>query len=220
MTTPGYPGAVPDPEANRAQWQADHPGAAPVTAQQAQDATDPGTLEGVPSTLPTGEDMVAAQQAAGVAGPLPYEEQMNAAMEQIRLLAGEVERLQQRDIQRTVALQAQLGPPPLEGYSQYIVDALKAHQAANPALGSAHYGQAVDNAEQLVKAAHAAIGGGGNDLGRVRYYAGQLDRFLSRTHPRAKGAYSNPDHSAVEQALEYVIDEADRLTGHELATIG
>lgn len=210
--TTGFPppaGGVPDPAQNKADWFAAHPEAQPVSPAQAQEQTDPGSQEGPPSAVPTGQQMVDAGAHPG----LPHEDQMDAMMAEIKRLSAQLGQLQVRDSQRQEEMYAQLGPPKLHAYSDYIADALEGHQAANPALGADHFAQVRNDAEDLRKAARAAVSSGGNEMGRVAYFANRIDHFLTKGHLRKAPAHigHSVDLSAVGQALEYVLEEAERL---------
>jgi hypothetical protein len=202
---------MPDPEANRAAWFAAHPEAQPAAPAEAAaqvarqlGAADPGP--GVPDA-----ELAGQMAAAGVEAGLPYEDAMNALMDEVRRLSQQVETLQARDRQRESAAIAALGEPILQRYANGVRDKLAALAAANPG-GADHFTQPVRAADSLVKAAADAISRGANDLGPVAAIAGQLDRFLTRGHPRtAPGHIRHLDMSAVEYDLEQVIAEMDRL---------
>lgn len=215
--TTGFP---PDPARNRAAWLADNPGAQPVSAQQAQAATDPGTQEGVPSSVPTGEAMAAAGAHAG----LPHEQVMDDEMAKLRKLVesmgSDLARIQaERQQERQAAISA-LGEPILLRYAKAVQGGLHTAVAMHPAAAE-HLAPAVANADKLVDAASDAISSGANDLGAVATLAQRLDRFITRTHPReVPGLASNLDLSTIAHHLEYLIEEGARLVPGALALAG
>jgi len=215
--TTGFP---PDPERNKQEWFAANPGAAPVSPQQAQAATDPGTQESVPSSVPTGEAMAAAGAHAG----LPHEDTMNAEMEALRKMVesmgSDLARIQaERQQERQAAISA-LGEPILLRYAKAVQGGLHTAVAMHPAAAE-HLAPAVANADKLVDAASDAISTGANDLGTVATLASRIDRFITRTHPReVPGLARNLDLSTVAHHLEYLIEEGARLVPGALALAG
>jgi hypothetical protein len=214
---------APDPERNRREWLAAHPQAgevspeeasAQVAAQLGGAAPDPGV-----SGEALGEQLARAGATAGVTprdGTLPHEDTVEAELNRLRaVVEGLGTQLQQvqteRQQERATAIAA-MGEPILQRYANGIEAHLQAHEAASPALGMEHFKQVRGAAKQLTGATATAISEGANDMGRVRYHAAQIDRFLTRTHRRTAPAHAvHIDMSAVEQMLEYLLDEADRL---------
>jgi hypothetical protein len=214
--TSGY-GTPPTPEQNRADYLAAHPEAQPVSGQAAADAVAQNLGAAAPGSGVTDADL-GAQLAAGGAQQgfvdpqaAEYQASMDDLMAQVKALGQQVQLLQARDEQRTAASIAQLGEPILIRYAKGVADKLRAHMASHPALGAEHYGQAIADADSLARAATDAISKGGNDMGQVHNLAYRLDRFFTRTHPRAKTGLSNPDHSSAEYDLDQVVNEANRL---------
>ncbi len=215
--TTGFPS---DPERNRQEWFAANPGAAPVSAERAAAATDPGTGEAVPSAVPTGEAMAAAGAHAG----LPHEATMDAEMAALRKLVesmgSDLARIQaERQGERQAAISA-LGEPILLRYAKAVQGGLHTAVAMHPAAAE-HLAPALGDADKLVDAASDAISTGANDLGAVATLASRIDRFLTRKHPReVPGLARNMDLSTVAHHLEYLIEEGQRLVPGVLALTG
>lgn len=204
----------PDPAQNKAEWLAAHPGAGEVGADQAAAEVAAHLGAAAPDPGVSGSDLGAQMAAAGAQAGLPHEDVMDQLMAEIRRLSDQVGFLQERDRQREAAQIAALGEPILQRYANGIAAKLEAHQAANPGLGPDHFRNVRGAADSLVKAASQAISGGANDMGQVAYHAGQVDRWLSKTHKRTAPAHlAHLDLGAIEQDLEYLLDEVDRLTG-------
>lgn len=215
--TTGFP---PDPAANRAEWLAAHPGAAPVNPEQAQAATDPGTGEAVPSSVPTGEAMAAAGAHAG----LPHEAAMDAEMAALKRLVesmgADLARIQAERAGERQAAIAAMGEPILVRYAKAVQAHLHTAVAMHPAAAE-HLAPAVADADKLVDATSEAISNGANDLGAVATLAARIDRFLTRTHPRQVPVLArNLDLSTVAHHLEYLMDEGQRLVPGALALTG
>ena len=215
--TTGFP---PDPAANRAQWLAEHPGAQEVSAAQAQAQTDPGTGEGVPSAVPTGEAMAAAGAHAG----LPHEATMDAEMAKLKALVesmgADLARIQaERAGERQAAILA-LGEPLLIRYAKAVQAHLHTAVVMHPAAAE-HLAPVLADADRLVDVTAAAISDGANDLGAVATLAARIERFLTRTHPReVPGLASNLDLSTVGHHLDYLVEEGQRLAPGPLAVAG
>jgi hypothetical protein len=213
--------AAPDPEQNRAEWLAAHPEAQQATQGEAAAQVASSLGAAAPDPGVSGDDLAAQMAAAGAQPGLPHEDVMNALMDQIRALSDQVGTLQRRDQQREAAALAALGEPILQRYAKGIRDKLAAHEAANPGLGPDHFANVRQTADELVKATVAAVAEGANDLGRVRYHVDRVDRFLTKGHKRlAPSHLAHIDMSAVGQDLEYLVEEADRLTGGAVAIVG
>jgi hypothetical protein len=208
---------VPDPQANRDEWLAAHEGAEEVTAGEAQRRVAAQLGGAAPDPGVSSDDLGAQMHAQGAFAGLPYEQQMNALMDQVRAQQEQIQTLILRDHQREQAQIAALGEPVLQRYANAVRDYLKAHAAANPGLGPEHYAQPIADAEDLSRASADAISRGANDMGRVLSAASRLDRFFTKGHKRTAPAHlSAIDHGAAEQALEYVVREASRLSPGEL----
>lgn len=213
----GFP---PDPAQNKAEWFQANPGAQPVSAQQAQAATDPGAQEGVPSAVPDGAKMVADGAHAG----LPHEATMDAEMAALRKLVesmgADLARITaERQGERNAAIAA-MGEPILLRYAKAVQGGLHTAVAMHPAAAE-HLAPAVATADKLVDAASDAISSGANDLGAVATLAQRIDRFITRTHPReVPGLARNMDLSTVAHHLEYLIEEGQRLVPGALALTG
>lgn len=183
----------------------------PYTREQANEEVAQQLGAAAPGPGVSGEQLGAQMHAAGAAAGLPYEDQMNAAMEQIKALSQQVDALRQRDQAREQAQILALGEPILQRYANGVRDKLAAHQAANPGT-DAHFAQPIKDAAALADAAAHAIARGANDLGTVRSYAARLDHFFARGHARtAAGPVAHADLSAAAADLEHVISEANRL---------
>jgi hypothetical protein len=212
----GFP--APDPQANRDQWLADHPQAQEVTTDEASGQVAAQLGAQAPGSGVSDQDLGQQMAASGAQAGLPYEDTMNALMDQVKAMGAQIVTLQERDRQREQAQIAMLGEPILQRYANAIRDHLKAHQDANPGLGPAHFGAVIQNADRLSQATSDAISRGANDLGQVRYLAGRIDHFLTKGHKRtAPAPLAHGDMSAVGQALEYLMDEVDRLSGAQAA---
>lgn len=211
----GFP--QPSPEANRAQWLAAHPEAAPVSAEDAQGEVASQLGAAAPGAGVSGEDLGAQMAAAGAKAGLPHEDVMDALMAEIKRLGEQVGNLQERDRRREQAAIAALGEPILQRYANAVRDHLKALVAAHP--GSAgHFGPTVTAAEKLATASSDAISRGANDLGQVMALAGQVDRFLTKGHHRlAPATLRQVDLSTVAHHLELMVEEASRLAPGVLA---
>lgn len=183
----------------------------PVTREQANEEVAAQLGAAAPGPGVSGEQLGAQMHAAGATAGLPYEDAMNAAMEQIKALSQQVQTLQQRDYQREQAQILALGEPVLQRYANGVRDKLAAHRAANPGTDD-HFAQPIRDAAALADAAANAISRGANDLGTVRAYASRLDHFFARGHARtASGPVRHADLSAAASDLEHVITEANRL---------
>jgi hypothetical protein len=201
----------PDPEANRIQWKTDHPDAAEVSQDDAAASVAAQLGGAAPAAGVTDSDLGAQMASAGATAGLPYEDQMNAMMEQLRRMSTEIDTLRQRDQQREQAQVMALGEPILQRYANGLRDKLAATVAANPGSDQ-HFAQALADAGALAEASSKAIARGANDLGTVRAYAGRLDHFFDRGHVRtAQGHVRHVDLSSAAHDLEQVISEAHRL---------
>lgn len=209
----------PDPDQNRREWLASHPGAEEVTPEAAQGQVASHIGAGTPDAGVSDAQLGAQMAAQGAApGQLPHEDAMNALMEQIRQLSDQVLTLQRRDHQREQAQIAALGEPILQRYANGLRDKLKAHMAANPGLGQDHFGPVIAAAEKLSQAAADAISRGANDLGQVHHAVNTVNRWLSKTHPRTAPAHlRHLDLGSVLYDLEKVAEEAARLAPGVLA---
>jgi polyhydroxyalkanoate synthesis regulator phasin len=211
MTQDPAAGQVPDPAANREQWQRDHPDAGTVTQGQAQQQVA-DQLGGAAPAPGVSDQQLGQQMAdAGATAGLPHESAMDAMMEEIRRLSERVTQLQENDRQRTIAVNAQLGPPELIARAEAVRDKINALVAANPG-SSDHFRQLARDAEALARTSSDAIDRGANDLGQVNAFAARVDRFLNIGHKRtAPGHLAHVDLSAIAYDLELLIEEAQRL---------
>lgn len=211
------PTGIPDPAQNRADWQAAHPGAQPVDPAQAQAEAARQLGAAAPGPGVSGEQLGQQMQQAGAHAGLPYEDQMNALMEQVKALGDQLTAVQERERQREAAAIAALGEPILQRYANAVRDHLKATAAANPA-GADHFKTVIADAEKLSVVAADTISRGANDVGQVMALASRIDRFLSRGHARtAPGHLRQVDLSTVGHHLEYMVEEAARLApGNQL----
>jgi hypothetical protein len=206
------------PEQNRADWLAAHPEATTVPPEQAQEQVAAHLGGAAPDPGISGDTLGAQMTAAGAHAGLPHEAVMDQLMAQIQALSQQVGTLQERDRAREQATIAALGEPILQRYANALDAYFKAYEAGHPGLGAEHFRPVRQSTAELVKATSAAIADGGNDMGRVQYHAARVDRFLTRTHKRTAPAHlAHLDMSAAEQALEYLVDEAERLTGAQYA---
>lgn len=143
--------------------------------------------------------------------PLPHEAQMDALMEQMRVMT---ERMEQMGAELAstkrgyAAAVAKLGPPEVAVYGQAIYDKLVSFRNAHPDL-LGHFDQVIEAARPLHDASVAVIAGTGHvsdviaDLDNV---VNAVDRFITRTHPRRSG--KPIDFSALAGDLEDAVDAA------------
>lgn len=207
----------PTPEQNRAAWLAQHPEAQQATPDQAGAQVAAQLGAAAPDPGVSGDDLGAQMDAAGAHAGLPHEDAMNAEMARLRQMVEnmgtELARITVERQQERAAAIAALGEPILQRYANAVTDHLKATVAANPGSGE-HFAPIVGTAEKLSAAAADAISRGANDLGTVLSLAGQLDRFFTRGHARtAPHQLRQVDLSTVAHHLDYLLDEAARLTG-------
>lgn len=216
--TTGFP--PPDPERNRAAWLAANPGAQPVSAQQAQAATEPGAQEGVPSSVPTGEAMAAAGAHAGLPHEKVMDDEMAALRKLVESMGADLARITaERQQERQAAISA-MGEPILVRYAKAVQGHLHTLVAMHPAAAE-HLAPVVADSDKLVDATSEAISNGANDLGAVGTLAARIERFLTRKHPReVPGLARNMDVSTVLHHLDYLIEEGQRLVPGALALAG
>ena len=210
-------GFTPDPEANRAAWLAAHPeaqqasqaqAAAQVAANLGGSAPDPGV---------SGDQLGQQMAAAGAQAGLPHEQVMDDEMAKLRAaveaMGADLARIRVERQQERAAAIAALGEPILQRYANAVRDHLKATLAANPA-GAEHFAGVIGASEKLSDVAADTISKGANDLGQVLTIASQIDRFISRGHVRtAPHMLRQVDLSTVQHHLDYLVEEAGRLSG-------
>lgn len=221
---PQYPpgAGVPSPEANRAQWAA-HLGG--ETISQARAAGDVARQLGGGAPAPgvsdadLGAQAAAAGAQAGVTpndGTLPHELQVEQEFARLRaqnedMMARLAAMERERRLERQAHIAA-LGEPILERYAAGVRDKMRTHAVMHPALGHAHFGRALEASSALYEEAHRAIQSGGNDLAGVVQRAKEVERFVTRTHPRTvPGNAHHVDFSSVLYDLELMLEEAARL---------
>lgn len=210
-------GFAPDPERNRAEWLAAHPGAQEASPAQAAEQVAAQLGAAAPGAGVSDRDLGAQMAQAGASAGLPHEQVMDAEMAKLKALVesmgADLARIQsERQYERAAAIAA-LGEPILQRYANAVRDHLKSTVAANP-HGAEHFAPVIGQAEKLSDAASRAISEGANDLGQVLTLAGGIDRFLSKGHARlAPPLLRQVDLSTVQHHLEYLIDEAGRLSG-------
>ena len=181
-----------------------------------------------PRADPDVEAKAAADLAAGKRGPLlPAEEQMDQIMAALKAQSDQIEVLtaqltaQQKQLAQANAAS---GGPLLTRYADAFADTIAMHAVANPDLGTVrkdsdgklviagHFGRPYELAARLRDTAAAAVDSGKPD--DVRGVVTSLERWLSRTHPRAG---KHVDLGTALQYLEYVADEADKLDADKAA---
>lgn len=214
---------APSPEANRAQWLADHPDASPVDAGTAAAETARQLGGAAPSPGVSGEALGRQMLDQGARAGLPAEDDHDA---QMRAMAAQFEDMQQRiaamERQRSLEHQAAiaaLGEPILERYAKGIRDKMHVHQAMHPALGEEHFGRIKRTADKLYDAAQRTIRAGANDTHEVIGLANEIDRWVTKTHPRLASNAHHVDFSALLADLEMMLEEAAKLGGGVLAHV-
>ena len=210
-------GFTPDPEANRAAWLAAHPEAQQATPAQAAEQVAAQLGGAAPDPGVTGDQLGQQMAAQGAQAGLPHERVMDEEMARLKAIVesmgADLARIRVERQQERAAAIAALGEPILQRYANAVRDHLKATVAANPA-GAEHFAGVVGASEKLSDAASDAISRGANDLGQVLTLASSIDRFLSRGHARtAPHLLRQVDLSTVQHHLDYLVEEAGRLSG-------
>lgn len=182
---------------------------------------------GPPSRAQAAEAAVAQVQApAGDAGAslgmmttdkparLPAEDLMDKLMEQQRLFSEQLAAMQSqlgRAQADAAAVRAITGPPMVTVAADGIAAKLAGHKAANPDVPLGHFDAAIEQAAELAKQARALADGQASAAEHVSGLAGKVERFLTRTHPRASGKAL--DFSALLDELDVLLTEAEGLAG-------
>lgn len=227
MTNPYDPyaaqGGLPDPERNRADWLRANPGAAPVDPGQAQRQVAAHLGAAAPAPGVTDAQLGAQAYAQGAHAGLPAEDDQDTQMAQMRAQFEDmVRRVEAMERERALERQAHiaaLGEPILERYAAGVRDKLHTHRAMHPGMQD-HLSRVTRTGDQLYDAAHKAIASGANDLSEVAGLASQVERFITKTHPRTgAGNASHIDFSSVLYDLELMLEEAAKLAPGVLALV-
>lgn len=203
---PGY-----DPAAYAPQPPTDNIAGQPLTDEQAAALHARIAAQGATQPSPASEQAATAEQMTERGPMLPAENAMDQVMAQLKAMSDQLASTQSQlsTLQRQQEeAQAASGGPLVVRYAQAVADKAAALDQSRPDHADGHFSPLHEAAAALVEAAKAAAKDGSN-ASDVADASAAIERFITRTHPRAGGAQL--DFSALRDDAQQAADEAAKL---------